>query len=155
MEVATIDFQFAINRTAELVVGNHPADRAFDEQFRVAFAAGLDVFALMSADVTGETHEGLLVFLLAGQPHFFGIDDHDEIAGIDVRRVDRLFLAAQQIRGLHGDSTEDLVLGVNDPPFTGDFISFSGKRFHRERKGTETMGEAVGCQQDVRGDFER
>ena len=134
---------------------DHAADRAFDQQFRVARPASLGVLGFMSANEAGEAHESFLVFLFAGEPHLFRVDHDDEIAGVDMRSEDRFFFAAKKVRGLHGDLAEDLVLGVDNPPLAWDFVGFSGKRFHRERKGTETMGEAVGCQQDVRGDFER
>ena len=149
MEIATIDFQFPIDRAAELVVRNHSADGAFDEQFRMAHPARLHVLGFVAADVTGEAHERFLIFLLSSEPHFFGVNDDDKIAGIDVRRVDRLFLAAQQIRGLYGDSAEDLVLGINDPPFAWDLISFSGKRFHAGAGGHGNYewrrGVSTGC----------
>src|ERR1043166_228494 len=109
----------------------------------------LRVLCFMAAYETGKAHERFLVFLLAREPHFLGVDYDDEIAGVDVRRVDRLFFAAQKIGCFHGDAAEDLVLGVNDPPLARNFVGFSGKRFHREREGTESMSEAGGCQLDT------
>jgi hypothetical protein len=155
MEIAAIYFQFPINGAAKFGVRNHPANRALDEQLRMTRPPCFDVLRFVATHETGKAHESFLVFLLAGEPHFFGVDDDDEITGIDVRRVDRLFFAAQQIGGFHGDATQDLVLGVNDPPFAWNFGGFCGKRFHREREGTESMVEAGGCQQDVRRQFAR
>jgi hypothetical protein len=48
----------------------------------------------MAADVTGKAHESFLLFLFAGHPHLVGIDDNDEITGIDVWSEDRFFLSA-------------------------------------------------------------
>lgn len=149
MKIAAINFQFPVNRAAEFGVGDHPADRALDEQFRVTGPSRFHVFGFMPAHISGKTHERFLVLFLAREPHFFGVDHDDEIAGIDVRRVDRFFFAAQKVRGFHGDTAEDLVLGVNDPPFAWDFVGFSGKRLHREREGTEATGEEWECQLDV------
>ena len=82
--------------------------------------------------------------------NLFGIDDDDEIAGIDVRGKDQFFLAAEKICRLDRDMAKDLIFGVDDPPFTGDFVGFSGKGFHQGGKGTETTGEGARCQTCLR-----
>ena len=74
----------------------------------------------VTADEAGKTHEGLLLFLLAGDAHLLGIDHDHEIAGIDVWSEDRFFFAAEQVGGLDRDPAKDLVLGVDDPPFAVD-----------------------------------
>ena len=100
----------------------------------------------MAADEAGKTHEALLLFLFAGESDFFGIDHDDEIAGIDVRREDGFFFAAQKIRRLDRDAAEDLILGVNDPPLAWNFVGFSGKSFHPEEKGHGNYGCRRKCQ---------
>src|SRR2546423_3344595 len=149
MEIAPINFQFPITRTPELGMRNHPANRTFEEHLRMTRPTRLDVFGFVTADKTGKAHERFLIFLFAGEPNSFGVDHNNEIAGIDMRRVNRLFFAAQKIGGFDGDATEDLVLRVNDPPLAWNLVGFSGKRFHREREGTESMGEGAECQLDV------
>ena len=52
----------------------------------------------------------LLVFLAAGQLDRAGVDDDDVIAGVDVRRVNRLVLALQQARGERRHAAEHLAL---------------------------------------------
>jgi hypothetical protein len=155
MEIAAIHFQFPVNRPPELGVRNHPADCALDEQLGMTRPPRLGVFGFVPADETRKAHESFLIFFLAGEPNFFGVDHDDKIAGIDMRRVDGLFFATQKIGGFHSDATEDLVPGVNDPPLARNFVGFSGKRFHREREGTESMGEEWECQQDVGEVFAR
>jgi hypothetical protein len=56
----------------------------------------------------------LLLALVAGQRDLLGVDDDDEVAGVDVRGEDRLVLAAEERRGLRGEPTEDDVVGVDD-----------------------------------------
>ena len=45
-----------------------------------------------------------------------GVHDDDEIAGVDVRRVLRLPLAAQRVGDARGETPEGLALGVDDVP---------------------------------------
>ncbi len=92
----------------------------------------------MSADESGKAHEGFLLFLLAGQANFFGVDNDNEIAGVAMSRVNHLLFAAQEIRGFDRDAAEHLVFGVNDPPLARDFVGFSRKRLHLELKGHES-----------------
>ena len=84
--------------------------------------------------------------ILAGEPHFLGVDHDDEIAGIHVGGIDRLFFPAQKIGGFHGDLAEDLVIGVDDPPLARNFVGFCRKRLHQSGKGTEITGEVGRCQ---------
>jgi hypothetical protein len=58
-----------------------------------------------------------LVFELGARDGDLLCVDHDhEITNVDVRRVDRLALAAQGIGQLGGETTEVLALGVDDEP---------------------------------------
>jgi hypothetical protein len=100
----------------------------------------------MATHVSREAHISFLLFLLATEPHFVGIDHDDEIARVDVRRENRLFFSPEQLCRLHRDMAKYLVFGVNDPPLTGDFAGFGRKRFHRGGKGTEITGRAGECQ---------
>ena len=155
MQIAFVNFQFPINGAAEFVMRNHPADRPLDEQFRMPSATCPGVFRFVAADETGKTHEGLLLFFLAGEADLVGIDHDHEVTCIDMRRDDRLFFTPEEVGGFDRDPAEHLVARVDDPPFAVDLAGFSGKRFHRERKGPETISEAGECQQDVGGDFSR
>ena len=54
-----------------------------------------------------------LVFgLVAGHAQFFGVDDDDIIAGVDVRREFGLVLAAQPACDFAGDAAENLARRV-------------------------------------------
>src|SRR6185503_11478590 len=59
-----------------------------------------------------------------------GIQHHDEIAGIDVRRVFRLVLAAQAHGDLGREASEYLVLGVHNVPTVDDILGFGAKSLH-------------------------
>src|SRR4030095_14795398 len=58
----------------------------------------------------------LVVKLVAGDRDLLRVDDDDEVAGVDVRRVLRLRLAAQRVCDLGRQATKGHALGVNDVP---------------------------------------
>ena len=58
----------------------------------------------------------LLVALVARHRDLLGVDDDDEVAGVHVRRVGRLALAAQRVGDLGGEAPEGLALGVDEQP---------------------------------------
>ena len=162
MKIAAVNFQFPVNGAPQFVVRDHPADRAFDEQLGMPRSAGSGVLGFVAADEPGEAHKAFLFFLLTGQPHLFRVNDDDEIAGIDVGGVDRLFFAAEEIGGLHGDLAEHLVIGVNDPPLAWDFVGFGRKRLHQGESARKLRAclEGVNCFLDGVGvsgerDFDR
>src|SRR5262245_15225643 len=100
----------------------------------MASAACPNALRFMSPYITRKTHVTLLFFLLPGEPDFFRVDDNDEISSVDVWGENRFFFPAQEVRRLHRDATEHLVLGVNDPPLTRHFGGFGGKRLHVLKK---------------------
>jgi hypothetical protein len=58
----------------------------------------------------------LLVELVPGHDDLLRVDDDDEVAGVDVRRVLRLVLAAQGVRDAGREPAERLAVGVDDVP---------------------------------------
>ena len=58
----------------------------------------------------------LLLALGTGEGNLRGIDDHNEVASVDMRRVSGLALTAQNIGDLRRKSTESLALGVDHIP---------------------------------------
>jgi uncharacterized protein YkwD len=147
MRFALVNLELPINRTAEAIVRNHSTHRALDQQFRMANPTRPDVFRFVTADITGEAHEALLFFLLAGHANLAGVNDDNEIAGIDVRGENSLLFSAQKVCRFDRDATEHLIFGIDQPPFAVNFVSFSGKRLHQRRgKGTEATGHERHCQ---------
>jgi hypothetical protein len=57
----------------------------------------------------------LLLALLPGHRDLLGVDDDDEVARVDVRRVRRLALAAQGVGDLGREAPEGLALGGGGP----------------------------------------
>ena len=71
-----------------------------------------------------------VVGLALGEHDLVGVDDDDVVAGVDVRREDRLVLAAEDAGDLGGETAEDHALGVDDVPLAGDLAGFGGVRGH-------------------------
>ena len=77
------------------------------------FAEGL---ALQATGVTGVTIVFLGVSLVARKLDLVGVDDDDEVTGVDMRGVGGLMLALKDGSGLDGDAAENQVLCVDQDP---------------------------------------
>ena len=108
----------------KLVLGNHAFDSPLEDELGATLADLGRSLNGLTADVTGVTGVDFVLFLGPGEAGVFGIDDDDEVTGINVRREDRLVLSAEETGCLHGDFTDDLVLGINDVPGTLDVSWF-------------------------------
>jgi hypothetical protein len=81
--------------------------------------------------------------LLAGDPDLLRVDDDHEVAGVDVRGVGGLALAAQRVGDARRQPPEGLPLGVHDVPVALDLARLCGIGRHRvekERPGTTAGG---------------
>ena len=72
----------------------------------------------------------LVVGLVAGHAQLFDVGHDDEIAGVHVRRVDRLVLAAQTQRDLAREAAQHLVGRVDDVPIPRDVGGLGGEGLH-------------------------
>jgi hypothetical protein len=68
----------------------------------------------------------LLVELVTGDADLLRVDDDDEVAGVDVRGVLRLVLAAQRVRDRGRQAPEGLPLGVDEVPLARDLSRLGG-----------------------------
>ena len=84
----------------------------------------------MTADISGKAHVSFLLFLFAGNAHFLGIDNNDEITGINMGGKNSFLFAAEQSRRFHRDLAKDLILRVDDPPLARNVSGFRRKGFH-------------------------
>jgi len=119
-----VNVQLAIDATTETVVGDHALDRALNEALRMLLADLARRFHLLATNIPGVAGVNFLGLLAAAEADLLGVDHDDEITSIDVRRENRLVLAAKQTGGLDSDVSQDLVLGVDNPPLAFHFLSF-------------------------------
>src|SRR5204862_4211951 len=75
-------------------------------------------------------HKQLFGLLLAGDKDLLGVNHHDEITRIQVRRVNRLVLSAQNIGHLNREPPEHGTVGIDEVPLSLIDIDLRQIRFH-------------------------
>jgi len=121
---ACVNLEFAIEGAAETVVRDHAADGAFDEKLRAALTACAEGLGFVTTDESREAHVGLGDFFFAADGDLGGVEDNDEVAGINVRSEDGFVFSAKEVGGLDGDAAERLTSGVDDPPVALHLFGF-------------------------------
>jgi hypothetical protein len=76
----------------------------------------------------------LVSSLVARDLQLAGVDNDDEITGVDVGSEFWLVLAAKTVCHFAGDTPENLIRRVNHVPFTRNLMGFCGKRLHDRSK---------------------
>src|SRR6218665_409081 len=130
-----VDLEFPQLCSTERVLRKHPADGLLNRTDRVLLQQFSIANSLQTPRVPGLTIRLLLRELLTGKSYPVGIDDNNEVAGVDVVRKDRLVLAAQQRGSVAGESTEHNIGGVNNNPVPLD-IRRLGREGARHRTAT-------------------
>ena len=116
MFFTSVDLELAHLGGAEFILGNHAFDGPLKDKLGTTFPnLGWSLDGL-ATNVSRVTCVDLILLLIAGEPGMLGIDDNDEVTGINVRSEDCLVLATEKTGCLHGDFANDLVLGINNVP---------------------------------------
>jgi len=89
----------------------------------------------LATNEAGEEHILVLVFFLTGEDNLLGIDDHDEVAGINGGGVGSFVTAANQVGGFDGETTEDFAFGIDKMPLGVHCLFLGEIRFHEKRGG--------------------
>src|SRR6516165_8927806 len=118
------------HRVAERALGQHAFDRLLEHapgktrlhlrEARRADAAGVAAMPVVE----------LVLGLVAGDLDLVDVGHDDEVAGVDVGRVDRLVLAPEPRRDLGCETPQNLVRRVDDEPLALDVGGAGGERFH-------------------------
>jgi hypothetical protein len=103
--------------------------RVLEDQLRPAFQTLCRSFRL-EALVTGVPAVEFLLPLLAGELHLVGVDDDDEVAGVDMRGVGGAMLAHEDHGDLARQPPDPLVGRVDQPPALLDFTLLRHERLH-------------------------
>src|SRR6056297_562669 len=116
--------------TTERTLGEHASYRLAHGLGRLAgvelgVALGLDATRVAAVAV----HHGALG-LPGGHDDLVGVDDDHVVAGVDVRCVGGLVLAAQDASDLGAEATENETVSVDDVPVALDLTGFGGVRRH-------------------------
>ena len=131
---AGVDLELGQLRGGEPVLRQHALDRLADDLGRSTVELLAQRARLQAAGVAGVPVDHLLVELVAGDMDLLRVDDDHEVAGVDVRRVLRLALAAQRVGDLRREPAEGLPLGVDDVPVALDLSRLGGVGLHQSER---------------------
>lgn len=125
---ASVNLELFEHATTQGAFGQHAFDSSEEDALGVlgALFAGSDT--ALAAGEAGVVPVGFDVFFGTGEDDFFGIDDDNEVTGVEVWRVVRLIFATQRVSNLAGEAAENLVVGVSDVPSALDGAGGSALR---------------------------
>src|SRR4029077_5116381 len=112
---AGVDLQLLQLLTTQRVLGQHSLDSELHYSLRLGFQQLPDC-PLRQATRVARVPVPELVALGPRQRHLLRVDDHDEVARVDMRRELRLVLSAQQRGGVRGQPAEYRGVGVDHVP---------------------------------------
>src|SRR5579862_1087309 len=131
---AGVDLQLRDLLPREPVLGEHPLDRDADHLGRAPVELLAERAAAQAAGIARVAVVPLLVELVSRHLDLLGVHDDHEVAGVDVRRVLRLPLAAERVRDLGRETAERLALGVDEIPLARDLSRLGAVGLHRKRR---------------------
>src|SRR5436309_1462338 len=131
---AGVDFQLGELLPCEAVLREHALDRLAEHLGRAAVELLAERALAQAAREARVAVVELLVELLAGDGDLLGVDDDDEVAGVDVRRVLGLVLAAERVGDLRRETPERLPFGIDEVPAAGDLARLCGPGLHLTKK---------------------
>src|SRR4051812_27270239 len=112
-------------------LGDHPTDGLLDRPLRMLVEQLHVADRAQTARVARVPVRALLLALRTREGDLAGVDDDDEVTGVDVRGEDRLVLAAEERRDVGGESPEDDVGGVDHVPAPLDIGGGGGGGGHK------------------------
>ena len=113
---AGVDLQLPQLLAREAVAGQHALDRLADHLLGPALEHLAEGARPQAPGIAAVAVVELVVQLVAGDPDLGGVDHDHEVAGVAVRRVLGLALAAQRVGDLGREPAEGLALGVDHVP---------------------------------------
>ena len=122
MLCASVNLELHAHCTTERVLGEHALYCVLDNALGMLLHGLLEGFALQAAGITAVTIVFLAGSLNARDLDLVSVDDYDEVAGVNVRRVGGLVLTLENMSGLRSDATKNLVLSVDEKPFALNFV---------------------------------
>src|SRR5687767_1672834 len=100
MLVALINLELGEQTPPKPILRHHALYRPVDKIFGLFGPDLRHGTILFAAFPSGIAHVFLVRFFSAGDAHFFGVDDYDEIASIQMGSISRLIAAAEHISDL-------------------------------------------------------
>ena len=122
------DAQLAKHCSTEGVLGQHTLYCQFDDSLGRFLLQIFKRYAFQVADVPRVPVIHFILGLVAGNTYLGRVDNDYVVAGVHMRRVDRLVLAAQSPCSLGCDLAECLALSIDNKPLPFDFGRFRTDR---------------------------
>ena len=135
-----VDLELRELLTGQAVAGHHAFHGQPDDLLGPARLHLLERARAQPAGVAGVAVVALVLALVAAHVDLLGVDDDDEVARVDVRRVLGLALAAQQVGELRREAAERLAVGVDDQPVP---LAVGRLRYVGSRRGCHCVKKAT------------
>lgn len=126
MLCACIDLELHADLLAERILRKHALDGVLYDTIRILLADVLELREACATWIESIAVILLLLFALTGHLDLAGIDDDDEIAGINVRSKGWLMLAAEKASHLRCKTADRLPIGIDDVPVSLYFAFLRG-----------------------------
>lgn len=146
MICSRINMKLAENFSPQAIVSNHPFDGVLDQKCGLLAPNVPHRVRVVTADKARIPHVRLGHLFLSSKDGPPRVDHDDMIAGVDMRRIIGLVLAAKQNCRALRNPTYRLACCVNDIPGTPNLGWFRAKSFH----GRADIKEAPNACQDCR-----
>src|SRR5687767_14142326 len=145
---ALVDLQLRDLLPAERAARKHVEHRVADDRLGMLRQLLGERNLALASGISGEALVELLLRLLPREPDLVGVEDDDEVARVEERRVDGLVLAHQDHRDLGRETAQDLVLRVDHEPFLLQGLGAGDERLllcasHMRRGNIETKTKRV------------
>jgi len=87
MFLASENFELREHLSSKTILWKHAFNRVLHDEVRTALLHLRNAQVLLAANIAAIEHVLLLLFLFTCQNDLVGVDNNNEIAGVDVRRV--------------------------------------------------------------------
>ena len=135
------DLELLQHGNGQAVLRQHALDRVHDDEFRMTLTHRRDLAVALATHESGKEHILVLLLFPTRQRDLIGIDDHNVIPCVNVRSVNGLVPAADQIGDLDGETTERNTSGINKMPFGLHCLLLCEERFHAEKRPTGRVSQ--------------
>lgn len=124
--VVFVDFEPRHHPVAQFVLGQHAVDRFFDDFPGILFHLLLQGLVPDPTRIAAEIMIGFFLHLAAGYLELIGVDNHREIAPVEVRREINFVFAAQNQSDLGRQPAQGFAFGVELMIFSVNYLGHVG-----------------------------
>lgn len=124
-----IHMEVTVELISKTVLGKHAANGVFENALGMASEDLCGCGLTLAARVTGVTLIDFVGHFLAGEDNFFGIDNDNVVATINMRGEARFGLATEDVGNASGQTSYGLILGINEHPILLDGVFVGGDCF--------------------------